>query len=98
MPSTWTGFIHQELNVVPTLPSPRTSSRAGLPQRSACSSTGTVGARGGDSRRLGITHIDPPEDGEVDFGDRMLVRIAAPLLDSAGAAPAALRRGRADRA
>jgi ribose transport system ATP-binding protein len=85
-------FIHQELNVVPTLSVAENIfvGRA-YPKRFG----GFVDwrrltrAAGGALARLGLTHIDPHRKlARLSFGDRMLVRIAAAFLE--GTAPALL--------
>ena len=87
-------FIHQELNVVPTLSVAENIflGRAYPQASSACSSTGTGSdARGGGRRSpaLGISHIDPRRKmARLSVGDQMLVRIAAAFLDERGRAPA----------
>jgi ABC-type sugar transport system ATPase subunit len=83
-------FIHQELHVVPALsvaenmhldhPYPR---RAGLV---AWRRLNTAAAR--VLRRLKVSHIDPRAPmSALPTGDRMIVRIAATLIDDGAAAP-----------
>jgi len=85
-------FIHQELNVVPTL-SVAENIFLGrpYPKRFGAFVDWERLAReaGSALARLGITHLDPRRTmAKLSFGDRMLVRIAAAFLGSA--APALL--------
>ena len=85
-------FIHQELNVVPTLSVAENIflGRA-YPKRFGgfVDWRGLTRAAEGALARLGLTHIDPRRKlARLSFGDRMLVRIAAVFLE--GPAPALL--------
>jgi ribose transport system ATP-binding protein len=80
-------FIHQELNIVPTLSVAENIflGRA-YPKRFGAFVDWERLAREarGALARLGITHLDPRRTmAKLSFGDRMLVRIAAAFLDSA---------------
>ncbi len=83
-------FIHQELNVVPTLsvaeniflgrPYPRRLGGLIDWDRLAAEARQALG-------RLGISHVDPRRKmGRLGVGDRMLVSISVAFLDSAGTA------------
>jgi len=85
-------FIHQELNIVPTLSVAENIflGRA-YPKRFGAFVDWQRLAQEARSAlaRLGITHLDPRRTmAKLSFGDRMLVRIAAAFLD--GATPALL--------
>jgi ribose transport system ATP-binding protein len=87
-------FIHQELNVVPTVsvaeniflgrPYPRRLGTFVAWDRLAAEARSALA-------RLGISHVDPRRKmAQLGFGDRMLVRISAAFLDIGGTVPARL--------
>jgi ABC-type sugar transport system ATPase subunit len=83
-------FIHQELNVVPTLSVAENIflSRPYPRRLGALVNWSALAAVAGQAlRRLGISHIDPRRKiGELGHGDQMLVRISAALLEGGGPA------------
>jgi ribose transport system ATP-binding protein len=83
-------FIHQELNVVPTLSVAENIflSRPYPTRLGALVDWGRLAAVAGEAlERLGISHIDPRHKiGELGHGDQMLVRISAALMEGGGAA------------
>jgi ribose transport system ATP-binding protein len=83
-------FIHQELNVVPTV-SVAENIFLGRPyprRLGAFVAWDRLAAEGRRAlARIGVSHIDPRRKmARLGFGDRMLVRISSAFLDSGGAA------------